>query len=184
MREQRKVARRAYVSCFPFLVPLFLGSSSRSIRALSCRAVCINSPAFMWTPSLSFSLHLTNGCGFHIANHKHRYSLEYHYFVLWWFLCTSVLLRPSGILHFSRRYSEHHTKTLNRLIRSLCGALEMFLILATPESTCFTSRLPSSSRSRSVLQHLALFLSSPKEQRASESKGQRCQSANTPESGS
>lgn len=85
--SERSRGERTVRVLFSLLVPLFLGSSSRSIRALSRRAVCINSPAFMWTPSLSSSLHLTNGCGFHID--KHRYSLEYHYFVLC-FLCTFV----------------------------------------------------------------------------------------------
>lgn len=88
-------------------------------------------------------------------------------------------------------------KALNRLIRSLCGALEMFFILlsssrsTTESSYIFSSawieanpRLYSSYGSWSVLQHLALFLSSPKERSSSESKGQRCQTAHTQESGS
>ncbi len=128
MQGQRKSERTVRVP-FSLLVPLYLGSSSRSIRALSRRAVCINSAAFMWTPSLSSSLHLTNGCGFHID--KHSYPLEYHSLCC----CASYgLLFPgrlclllTGILHFSCSH-----KTLNRLIRSLCGALEMFLNYLLP----------------------------------------------------
>lgn len=74
------------------------------------------------------------------------------------------LWSPGDVSHTAAFFMQHHG-VVNSI---LCGLKQ--------------SRGASSSGSWSVLQHLAMFLSSPKEQSGSESKGQRCQSAKTPKS--